>query len=191
MYFRRGKVTRGANGAPSKSGLWLGPARVIMTESVQQWSGSVLSTTGQIRVVWVFHGNKLIRCHPLRRCSEREVSIASLKGLVQISMPTTVTELTNALSPGQDEDLSTNLPTRDDLCLVRWILKNRLSVRKPWHLLLYRCYPLVPLSIRCRTLPLVCHPDQTLFLNLLAVRLMYQLTSLLWHLVRCRFLHLS
>ena len=32
MYFRRGKVTRGAIGAPSKSGLWLGPARVIMTE---------------------------------------------------------------------------------------------------------------------------------------------------------------
>ena len=30
-------------------------------------------------------------------------------------MPTSVTELTNALSPGQHEDLSTNLPTRDDL----------------------------------------------------------------------------
>ena len=28
MYFRRGKVTRGAIGAPSKSGLWLGLARV-------------------------------------------------------------------------------------------------------------------------------------------------------------------
>ena len=30
-------------------------------------------------------------------------------------MPTSVTEPTNALSPGQHEDLSTNLPTRDDL----------------------------------------------------------------------------
>ena len=110
-------VTRGAIGAPSKSGLWLGPARVIMTEAVQQWSGSVHSTTGQIGVVWVSHGNKLIRCHPtqLRRCREREVSIASLKCLVQISMPTSVTELTNALSSGQYEDLSTNLQTRDDL----------------------------------------------------------------------------
>ena len=75
------------------------------------------STTRQIGVVWLSHGNKLIRCHPtqLRRCSEREVSIASLKGLVQISVPTSVTELTNALSPGQYEDLSTDLPTRDDL----------------------------------------------------------------------------
>ena len=45
-----------------------------------------------------------------RRCSEREESIASLKGVVQISMPTSVTEPTNALSPGQYEDLSTNLP---------------------------------------------------------------------------------
>ena len=35
-YFRRGKVTRGAIGAPSKSGPWLGPARVIMTEAIQQ-----------------------------------------------------------------------------------------------------------------------------------------------------------
>ena len=102
MFFRWGKVTRGAIGAPSKSGLWL---------------GSVHSTTGQISVVWLSHGNKLIRCHPtqLRRCSEREISIASLKGLVQFSVPTSVTELTNALSPGQYEDLSTSLPTRDDL----------------------------------------------------------------------------
>ena len=76
-----------------------------MTEAVQLWSGSVPSTTRQIGVVWMSHGNKLIRCHPtqLRRCSEREVSIASLKGLVQVSMPTSVTELTNGLSPGQYE----------------------------------------------------------------------------------------
>ena len=94
-------------------GLWLGPARVIMTETVQQWSGSVHSTTGRTGVLRVSHGNKLIRCHPtqLRRCSEREVPIASLKSLVQVSMPTSVTELTNALSPAQYEDLFTNLPT--------------------------------------------------------------------------------
>ena len=88
-----------------------------MTEAVQQWSGSVHSTTGQSGVVWVSHGNKLVRCRltQLRRCSETEVSMASLKGLVQVSMPTSVTALTNALSPGQYEDLSTSLPTRDDL----------------------------------------------------------------------------
>ena len=34
---------------------------------------------------------------------------------MQISIPTSVTELTNALSPGQYEDLSTSLPTGDDL----------------------------------------------------------------------------
>ena len=56
--FRRGKVTRGVIGAPSKSGLWLGPAPVIMTEAVQQWSGSVHSTTRLIGVVWVSHENK-------------------------------------------------------------------------------------------------------------------------------------
>ena len=65
----------------------------------------------------LFPSGTATRCHPaqLRRCSEREKSIASLKSLVQISVPTSVTELTNALSPGQYEDLSTNLPTRQDL----------------------------------------------------------------------------
>ena len=142
--FRRGKVTRGVIGAPSKSGLWLEPAPVIMTEAVQQWSGSVHSTTRLIGVDGVSHGNKLIRCHPapLRRCSEREVSIASPKSLVQISMPTSVTELTNALSPGQNEDLSASLPTGDDLHVVRWILENLLLVRKPWNLPLYLCFTL-------------------------------------------------
>ena len=55
MYFRRGKVTRGAIGAPSMSGLWLGPARDIMTEAIQQWGGSVHSTTGHIGVVCLSH----------------------------------------------------------------------------------------------------------------------------------------
>ena len=155
MYFRRGKVTRGAIGALSESGLWLGPARVIMAEAVQQWSGSVRSATGQIGVVWLSHGNKLIRCHPtqLRRCSEREISIAFLKGLVQISMPTSVTELMSALSPGQYEDLSTNLRTRDDLRFGEVDLEERLLVRKPWHLLLYCSYLLVPLQNTLTRLP--------------------------------------
>ena len=159
MYFPRGKVARGAIGAPSKSGVWLGLARVIMTEASQQWSGSVHSTTGQIGVVRLSHGNKLIRCHPtqLRRCSEREVSIASLKGLVQISVPTSVTELTNALSPGQYEDLSTDLPTGDDLRFGEVNLEVPLPlIRKPWHLLMYRCFLLVPLSLSCKTRLLDC-----------------------------------
>ena len=188
MYFRGGKVTRGAIGAPSESGLWLGPAPVIMTEAVPQWSGSVQSTTRQIGVVWVSHGNKLIRCHPtqLRRCSEREVSIASLKCLVQISVPTSVTELTNALSPGQYEDLSTDLPIGVICALVRWILRYLPLIRKPWHLLMYRCFLLAPMSLSCKTRLLDCHPYQILFLNLLVVSLMYQLASLPWHLGRWR-----
>ena len=52
MHFRRGKVTRRVIGAPSKSGLWRGPARVIMTEDIQQWGGSIHSTTRQIGAVW-------------------------------------------------------------------------------------------------------------------------------------------
>ena len=144
-----------------------------MTEAIQQWSGSVHSTTGQIGVVWLSHGNKLIRCHPtqLRRCSEREVSIASLKDLVQISVPTSVTELTNALSPGQYEDLSTDLPIRDDLRFGEVDLEV-LSV-------MYRCFLLAPLSLSCKTRLLDCHPYRILFLHLLLASLMCKLMNLL------------
>ena len=48
MYFHRGKVTRGAIGAPSKSGLLLGPARVIMTEEgspTMEWIGAIHDRT--------------------------------------------------------------------------------------------------------------------------------------------------
>ena len=112
--------------------------------------GRCTPRTGQIGVVWLSHRNKLIRCHPtqLRRCSEREVSIASLKGLVQISVPTSVTELTNALSPGQYEDLSTDLPTRDDLRFGEVDLEEPPVDQEPWHVLMYRCFLLAPLSLR-------------------------------------------
>ena len=175
MYFRRGKVTRGAIGAPSKSGLWLGPARVIMTEAIQQCSGSVHSTTGQIGVVWLSHGNKLIGCHPtqLRRCSEREISIVSLKSLVQISVPTSVTELTNALSPGQYEDLSTSLPTGDDL------LFGEVDLEAPPIDQETMAPSDVPLSLRCKTRPLDCHAYRILFLHLLFASLMCKLVNLL------------
>ena len=58
-----------------------------------EWIGAFYDRTNWCRLG--------VRCHPtqLRRCSEREVSIASLKGMVRVSMPTSVTDLTNALSP--------------------------------------------------------------------------------------------
>ena len=60
MYFRRGKVTRGAVGAPSKSGLWLGPGPRPFNNGV----GRCIARPGQIGVVWLSHERRLIRCHP-------------------------------------------------------------------------------------------------------------------------------
>ena len=54
MYFRRGKVTRGAVGAPSKSGLWLGPGPRPFNNGV----GRCIARPGQIGVVWLSHGKK-------------------------------------------------------------------------------------------------------------------------------------
>ena len=115
MYFRRVKAFRGAVGAPPKSGLWLGPARVIMTEPVQQWSSWAHNTTGQVGVVWLSRGDKLTRSHPtqLRHWSERKAAIAPSRSLIPVSLSTS--DLTSALAPGQYEDMSSNLPSRDEL----------------------------------------------------------------------------
>ena len=135
---------------------------------------------------------KLIRCHPtpLRRCSEGEVSIASLNSLVQISMPTNVTELTNALSPGQNEDLLARLPTGDDLRFGEVDLGDPPVGQETMHLPLYLCF-----TLWHRGRSVAKHPHsiaiQILFLNLFVVILKYQLTSLPWHLVRCRLLHVT
>ena len=51
--------------------------------------------------------------------------------------------------------------------------------------------PLSPSGAVVDPLQNTCHPDQILFLNLSVVKLMYQLKNLLWHLVRCRFLHVT
>ena len=108
---------------------------------------------------WLSHGNKLIKCHStqLRRCTEKEVSIAFLKGLVQISVLTSVTELTNNLSPGQYADLSFDLPTRNDLRFGEGILRYLPWIRKPLHFLMYRCFLLARLSLSCKTCLVDCH----------------------------------
>ena len=144
-----------------------------------EWVGAFHDRT--VGVVWLSHRNKLIRCHPtqLRQCSEREVSIASLKGLVQISVPTSVTELTNALSPGQYEDLSTDLPTRDDLRFCEVDLEvppvDQETMAPP-------DVPLFPsgtVVTQLQNTSARCHPYRILFLHLLFASLMCKLVNLL------------
>ena len=71
-----------------------------------------------------------------------------------------VTELTNALSPGQNEDLLARLPTGDDLRFGEVDLGDPpvgQETMEPSFVPLF--YPLAPWSIRCKTHPLDCHPD--------------------------------
>ena len=144
-----------AIGAPSKSGLWFGHARVVFTESVQKWNGSVHHTTGQIDDVWVSHGNELIRCHStqFRWCSEREVSIASLKRLVRISLPTSVSELTSAVSPWTIRRfVHQSANSRRPCVLVRWIRKNPKLFVTRLNIPLRFLQILAQWSIHCETL---------------------------------------
>ena len=111
-------------------------------------------------------GNKVIRCHPtqLRRrrsCADKRDSTD------ECSVSWTMRRIVGPVCP------------LETICvLARWVLESRWLVRKPLHFPLRLCCPLEPWSIRCKTLPLTCHPRQLLFLNLLVVSLMYQLTSL-------------
>ena len=68
-------------------------------------------------------------------------------------------KLTNALYPGQYENLSTNLPTRDDLRF------GEVDLEEPPISFVPPFYPVVSLLIRHNTLTLDCHPDQSVPLS--------------------------
>ena len=77
-----------------------------------EWFGELYDMTNWCRLGVTWEQTDWMSSHS---APSMQVSIAALKGLVQVSMPTSVTELTNALSPEQYEDLSSHLPTREDL----------------------------------------------------------------------------
>ena len=79
-----------------------------------EWIGAFYDRTNWCRlgVTWKQTDQMSSHSDPSIKC-KRGIDCVSERSCV--SMPTSVTELTNALSPGQYEDLPTNLPTRDDL----------------------------------------------------------------------------
>ncbi|CAK0809564.1 unnamed protein product [Prorocentrum cordatum] len=96
-FWRDGK---GRENRPGKKGGWYGPARVLVQEK-RHIDGRTRATS----VVWIAHGNTLIRCAPehLRPASEAEKMLTELKK--QASLGKTMTEILETAKAGTFEDL--------------------------------------------------------------------------------------
>ncbi|CAK0840995.1 unnamed protein product, partial [Prorocentrum cordatum] len=96
-FWRDGK---GRENRPGKTGGWYGPARVLVQEK-RHIDGRTRVTS----VVWIAHGNTLIRCAPehLRPASETEKMLTELKK--QASLGKTMTEILETAKAGTFEDL--------------------------------------------------------------------------------------
>ncbi|CAK0817744.1 unnamed protein product, partial [Prorocentrum cordatum] len=96
-FWRDGK---GRENRPGKKGRWYGPARVLVQEK-RHIDGRARVTS----VVWIAHGNTLIRCAPehLRPASETEKMLTELKK--QASLGKTMTEILETAKAGTFEDL--------------------------------------------------------------------------------------
>ncbi|CAK0829661.1 unnamed protein product [Prorocentrum cordatum] len=100
-FWREGK---GRENKPGKKGGWHGPARVLIQEK-RHIDGRIRTTS----VVWIAHGNTLLRCAPeLRPASEAEKMITELQK--QADLGKTMTEILETAKSGTYEDLLQQRP---------------------------------------------------------------------------------
>ena len=111
VYFWRSQESgQGRRNPGSKQGRFLGPARILATETRQESDGTLRPGSA----VWCVRGRNLIKCCPeqLRRASEREELVESLiQGEQQASTPWTFSRVAEEIGGNQFEDLSQDRPT--------------------------------------------------------------------------------
>ena len=71
-------------------------------------------------VIWVAHGNSLLRCHPihLRNLSDKETLLAQLKGLEPVVSFKNKSDMVERLGKGTFTDLTKTTPSQDDLSVA-------------------------------------------------------------------------
>ncbi|CAK0904649.1 unnamed protein product, partial [Prorocentrum cordatum] len=121
-FWRDGK---GRENRPGKKGGWHGFARVLVQEK-RHIDGRTRVTS----VVWIAHGNTLIRCAPehLRQASETEKMLTELKK--QASLGKTMTEILETAKAGTFEDLVEQ--RRPDLTAYEPPMTTEASRPGPW-----------------------------------------------------------
>ncbi|OLQ04869.1 hypothetical protein AK812_SmicGene11969 [Symbiodinium microadriaticum] len=112
FYWRCQDAQKGRRQPGGKHGRFLGPARILATESRRDESGH-LRPGG---AVWLVKGRSLLKCSPeqLRRASEREELLESLAAPHDQQAPWTYHMVAEQIGGNRYEDISSELPEVDE-----------------------------------------------------------------------------
>ena len=111
VFFWRSQESNKSRRAPGgKHGRFLGPARVLATETRQDEDGLLRPGSA----VWCIRGKQLIKCCPeqLRRASEREALVEELS--TDTKVPWTFTKVAEELGGNQFQDVSKEAPDEEE-----------------------------------------------------------------------------
>ncbi|CAE7632776.1 RE1 [Symbiodinium sp. CCMP2592] len=108
FFWRSQESGQGRRQPGTKQGRFLGPARILATETRQSKDGE-LSPGG---AVWLVRGRSLIKCAPeqLRRATEREELLEGLASQQGQATPWTFTRVASSIGGNQFQDLSGDVP---------------------------------------------------------------------------------
>ena len=112
FFWRSQESGQGRRQPGTKQGRFLGPARILATETRQSKDGE-LSPGG---AVWLVRGRSLIKCAPeqLRRATEREEILEGLASQQGQATPWTFTKVAASIGGNQFQDLSGDLPDMNE-----------------------------------------------------------------------------
>ena len=110
VFYWRKQVPGGAGKGFSWTGQFVGPARVLATETRVEEDGSLRAGS----IVWLHHAGRLLKAAPeqLRGASEREQAIEELKGPLEI--PWTISSLAAHPNRRTYHDISRDIPSNAD-----------------------------------------------------------------------------
>ena len=106
FFWRSQESGRGKHAPGTKKGRFLGPARILATETRRDESGALRPGSA----VWLVRGRQLVKCAPeqLRHASQREELVEALSEDNKI--PWTFTKVASEIGGNQFEDATADLP---------------------------------------------------------------------------------
>ena len=113
FYWRKQLSGQRSSALQQKQGCFLGPARVLVTETKRDEHGCLHPGSS----IWVIRGRRLIKCCPeqLRPATMREQLLEHLSVEDQNQAPWTFTRLTEGLGGNEYEDISNELPSNGEV----------------------------------------------------------------------------
>ena len=129
VYFWRSQVSgQGRQQPGSKRGMFLGPARILATESRRETDGTLRPGSA----IWCIRGRQLLKCSPeqLRPASEREELLETLaRENGELQTPWTFTRLSEEIGGNSFQDLSHEVPSEQEWLRAQDVEREEQPVR--------------------------------------------------------------